>query len=247
MMDDTVLDKRINGNMKGVRTDLTRKRETIITDPEKHDMIDRFPGLYLPQSVRSLHGCVNCEWRGTNECPFGFDGGKVIYCGRHRNVSVTDNHGFRICMKRINHLKSIIPDAENKNTRDKSLTYSQWLQMYMISKKTGMGVKQFKIYEDLMEKKVEIETQYKNNEIDDNNYNAAMKTINKQIYYAKKEASVDYNDIMKYVDKQVDRETPKEVKMDIRRTPSIQDIMASIKDEPIDADFETIDDETEED
>jgi len=32
---------------------------------------------YFPPSAKAMYGCINCSWRGTDQCPYKFDGGVI--------------------------------------------------------------------------------------------------------------------------------------------------------------------------
>jgi len=79
------------------------------------------------------------------------------------------------------------------------------------------------------------------------NMQSKIEAIEKRIAKTKADYMFVWQETMKYEDKQIERETPKKVEMDIRKVPSMQDIQSAVrqyeKGEAKDADYEVIDED----
>ena len=165
----------------------------------------------MPKVIKTHHGCINCEWRGTVMCPLGLPAGKP--------KSRSDMASQGICPKRINFLCSFIVGLKSYNP-DNRITYGQWQSAMLTMTTHSEQMKDYFLMGEIEEKiriKQEelIELNKKDAKYKDTDEN---KKKEKEIADLKKEFKTKKGEwfmltdrLMKHNNDALDREMPKKI------------------------------------
>lgn len=162
---------------------------------------------HLPLQAQRLYGCVNCEWRGTDMCPFGFKKG--------RGCDLKDNtHSEGICSHRKNWLLSF---SQSYSSRP---TYAEWKDDFNDAMaNVMMHSDYFKIQE--IEKKIAdltVEMKALEDEGSIGESEDKQKEI-RQLDKLRRDARADWflvwNKLREYSQKKLDRDKPKEINLNV--------------------------------
>ena len=116
---------------------------------QEYDEIIKAPGAkvlsaQLPYQIILQHGCINCLWRGTPNCPFGFK--------RGRSHSLKKNiHANRICNPYRSFLGSIYTGDKKKPS------YKEWLEDFNVYVANMQGLDDYNKFKELEREIAELE------------------------------------------------------------------------------------------
>lgn len=190
------------------------RKGTICTDPNYniYKPLVKHIKRYLPFTVRSMMGCEGCEWRGTSSCPHGIQLKKLTDKALNdEDQSDCIKHGNGICEYRIDYLVWIGGEWDKRPTHD------QWMSRYH---KRTMDLVNGNDYKR-MEK---VRHEYESMEQDETVDKKELEIKRKELWFARK----DWIELAKLcqetTDRQVDRETPKNIEMNIEHHVKPSDV-----------------------
>lgn len=235
--DDSVADKEYERSLKLTDSESVSDDKTfVIIDKERYGLFkpDNTKLYHVPKEAKHLYGCRNCEWRGTIECPFQFKGGKVIYKTggqlsgnkhkKHEPVPL-NIHQHGICDHRKWYLMTM------GGTWEKRPTFSQWQNMFQKARGEIVSNKDYQRYLTLQRELDILEQELSDtgangrlamdrDELKDKREEMMLKR--KEVYFARTAWVQLANMLGDRVEKQVDRETPRQVDMDIHTTKEVK-------------------------
>lgn len=201
--------------MKSFKKKKSTLKGNVITRKDYNPVVES-KAQDLPGTARTLFGCVNCEWKNTSLCSFGFKTGK----GYEKKKN---NHANGICEDRVAWLKSFSSGGKLKPT------FAEW----QLDFNRGLAqVQMNKDYYKLKIKEGELEDyESKIDELLKNSTKEEAKIIKAKIESFKsdkREARMDWmflwRDLTKMVDSQVSRETPKKIEVTRKNEVDITNI-----------------------
>ena len=179
-------------------------------------MDERVKGLH--SDIKRLYGCINCEWRGSDMCPYGFN----------NSPSGKKKHHFKgICPSRYRFLLSL---SKTYSETGKVPTLSEWRRDINIS----MAHKEFlkdKFKEERLAKQIE---EFKPESEDDRKI---MHRLKQEYFSLKNFNFMVWKEMVKFDDAQVERETPKNINMNVKSKISTYDINEILRTYSQDADW----------
>lgn len=165
--------------------------------------------MALPPTARRMHGCVNCEWRGTNLCPYGFKRGT----GKRLRENM---HAEGICLERVNYLLSFTEEPPE----GKKVTYQQWRQDFNL----GIAqVQQMDDYRLLWEKQAELDA------LPADGDDGERKRLKAEKDQLRKEWRELWKDLVNVGEVAIARTTPKVIELTERKTFSLSDIHTAMR------------------
>jgi len=188
--------------------------------------------IKLPRMARVQYGCINCDWKGTVLCPFGF-------------TKKWESHANKICGEREYFLGSLTRSYKKRPT------YAEWHKDYLINK---ASLTEANDYTQLQLLKSDIDNQTKRIdelEVDIYEYESGdvvdkdkLKMMKSKLDTEKEKlASMEskaltmrrdwhnlWKDIVKYEDTQVERDTPKKQDINVNRVLTIDQIHSFMRD-----------------
>lgn len=163
----------------------------------------------LPSTAKRLYGCINCEWRSTPLCLFGFKV-KKDPTQQHKNM-----HTNGICQERINWLMSF------SRSDSKSPSYTEWKDDF----NDAMGqVQMHKDYHRLRElelKLISLETTGARH--------STIKDYNQLRKEARDEWFEMWSSLRKFTGDKLNREATHKVEVDMKQVVRIHDINKIIR------------------
>ena len=172
--------------------------------------------VVIPNQVFRLYGCLACSWRNTSECPF-FDVNK----GCKRNDLSYPKEG--ICARRKVWLLLLTPDYVEP------ISLSQWKRDFMLSLGSINMEREFTLINDYEDKLVMLGV-FDN--IDDDKVRKRYNFLDNQLTSRKKYSLQLWNQVLKYTDNQVDRDTVRVSKVE-KITIKPSDIAGLLRDVPV--------------
>ncbi len=153
--------------------------------------------VMLPRAATHLHGCLNCEWKGSSLCSFGFK-------------RKDENHINGICVERVNWLKSFT----RLSLREPS--FEQWRDDF------NEGLGQVQMQKDffelqLIEGRVAAAEDVKLNLVD-------LKRLRERKVEARREWFELWGKLRVLAGKRLDREHVKRLQIDVEQKIKIGDI-----------------------
>lgn len=207
---------------------LDKKMKKEIVPAEKKEVIvdKNYPHIkyegkarYIPSQTKRLQGCINCEWRGTQMCPFGFKRGSGIKL--RKNI-----HDNGICKMRENYLLGFYRGEKEKPS------FTEWVMDY------NQGIAQMQLQEDFKKlKEYEIEISKLTDKEEKEDMATAM--MNHREGWFKL-----WKSLMDFDDKRVERETPKKIEVK-HESMSLSDIHRVMKESSVEADFKVVENKDE--
>lgn len=182
----------------------------------------------IPDQVFRLYGCLACSWRNTSECPF-FDVNKGC---KRKDLSYPKDG---ICARRKVWLLLLTPDY------DKRVSLSQWKRDFMLSLGSINMEREFTLINDYEDKLASLGV-FEN--IEDDFVRKRYNFLNNQLDSRKKYSLQLWNQVLRYTDNQVDRDTVKTVKVE-KTIIKPSDIAGLLKDIPVDG--QVVSNESEDD
>ena len=190
--------------------------------------------INVPLKAQKMFGCDACEWCGH----------KLGLCPLKLTKNDKRRHRGGICQRRMNYLQVFTNDYE------KQPTFSKWHRDFMVNRAAFRERKEYVLLEKLEAdyeklKNQRFEDYYAETGKDAKEYMRELKTLNGDLKVAKAQWQSIWDTVLKYEDKQVDRETPKRVETTERKLFTLSDINQAVRDFDkegvIDADWEEID------
>lgn len=198
----------------------------------------------MPKVTLSQHGCMNCEWRGTVKCVYGYK----------RGVPKDENDMFTggICPKRLEYLGSFVTGLKSYSN-DSSITYSQWqsamlmmtAQNQYMREKDKMDVLWFDIQEiddkiSDITKKISLSTNDNEKKIlgmQLNLYDQELKVKTDKYEKVREDWFNLMDKLGKHTGSAIDREMPKKIDINVNRTMTLEDRHRIMRGDVIDAEI----------
>jgi len=199
-----------------ISDEVLKTRTTICTDLDYNPYKSMIKGIkkYVPRTIWTVLGCDGCEWRGTKDCPSGITKRPTTVFGKSaKNCPITHRHGNGICDTRKDFLYLIGGEWKKHPTHD------MWMSRY---NKRLMALESGQDYVRLQRVRQKLEDMELRIENGDKVDPKELEVTKKEHYFARK-AWLELADLFQnYTDKQVDRETPKnlDVKVEHHVKPS---------------------------
>lgn len=171
----------------------------------------------IPNQVFRLYGCLACSWRNTCECPF-FD----VNQGCKRKDLSYPSEG--ICARRKVWLLLLTPDYPDP------VSLSQWKRDFMLSLGSINMEREFTLINDYEEKLSSLNV-FDN--LEDDKVRRKYNFLTTQLDGRKKYSLQLWNQVLRYTDNQVDRDTVKVTKVE-NTIIKPSDIASLLKDIPVD-------------
>ena len=111
-------------NLPSVDIDDDKAIESIINSPQVYEHngdviefdMEREKPIRLPAQIKRLHGCLHCEWKKTEDCPY---------------LRADKLPSSKICSKRASFLGNFVRDLVPKKGFSNTLTYKDWQNLVM--------------------------------------------------------------------------------------------------------------------
>jgi hypothetical protein len=208
MSDTDLLDNPEGCNIKNELVNFSAKRINLPSLDELQTKLDM-----VPKQVFRLYGCLACSWRNTVDCP-------VFDDKAYSSKFPMDG----ICARRKAWLLVLTPDYSTP------VSLSQWKRDFMLSLGSINMEREFTVIADY-EAKLNSLNILRN--INDDSSRKRYNLLNNQLENRKKYSLQLWNQVLRYTDNQVDRDTIKRV--EVKKTilkPS--DVAQLLRDIPVD-------------